>query len=217
MSESIDIRTLLNRLKTIRDALFEAERKYSPLIQQVQPHYVESARNLVHYLALRTFDLRDIQWQLSSLGLSSIGHSERYTLINLQNILFLLQMLDGKEKEEIQTEGTALSLDHPKSKKRLDQHTVQLFGPERFSGHTRVMVTLPSEAVDDYELILNLVQTGMSVARINCAHDGPEAWRQMIAHLERAKQETGTSCLLYMDLEGPKLRTGALPARISKK
>ena len=217
MHETIDVRSLIHQLNTIRNALSNAERKYTPLIRKVQPHYMESARNLVHYLALRTFDLRQIQWQLSSLGLSSIGHSERYTLINLQNILFLLQMLDGEDREDIQTAGAFFSLDHPKSKKQLDEQTVRLFGPERFSGHTRIMVTLPSEAKDDYELIRDLVQTGMAVARINCAHDSPDAWRQMIEHLDRARRETGSPCLLYMDLEGPKLRTGGLPNRITKK
>ena len=216
MHESIDVKSMIEQLSLIRQTMIQAEETHGQLIAGVQPHYRESARNLVHYLALRTFDLRDIQWKLSSLGLSSIGHSERYTLTNLQNILFLLFMLDG-QKQAIQKEGASFSIDFPKSKKKLEQHTLQLFGPERFSGHTRIMVTLPPEAANDYSLVKGLVQTGMAVARINCSHDEPEAWGRMIAHLERAKKELGISCLLYMDLEGPKLRTGPLPDRISRK
>jgi pyruvate kinase len=79
------------------------------------------------------------------------------------------------------------------------------------------MVTLPSEAADNYALVHDLVATGMRVARINCAHDEPQAWKRMIDHLAQAKRETGRPCLLYMDLEGPKLRTGPLPMRITKK
>ena len=78
------------------------------------------------------------------------------------------------------------------------------------------MVTLPSEAAGDYELIRNLVAGGMNAMRINCAHDGPEEWQGMIDHLRRAEVETGLSCSILMDLGGPKIRTGRLapgPAR----
>ena len=217
MYEPINVKPLIKQLNAIRKAMAHAETENDHLIREVQPHYRKSARNLLHYLALRTFDLRDIQWQLSSLGLSSIGHSERYTQINLQNILFLLRMLRGEKKSVIRKKGTTYSLDYPRSKKKLEQHTLSLFGPERFSGHTRIMVTLPSEAAEDYQLVKSLIETGMAVARINCAHDNPDNWRRMIVHLELARKETGVNCLLYMDLEGPKLRTGPLPDRVSKK
>jgi pyruvate kinase len=216
MQETIDVKPLIPQLETIRRAMLGAEADHAPLLRQVQPHYRESARNLLHYLALRTFDLRDIQWKLSSLGLSSIGHSERYSMINLQNILYLLRTLAGEENAG-NNDDLKFTLDLPKSKRQLDRHTVLLFGEERFPDQTRIMVTLPSEAAEDYTLVRDLVETGMSVARINCAHDGSEAWERMIAHLEQAKQETGNHCLLYMDLEGPKLRTGTMPNRITKK
>lgn len=214
MQETIDVKPLIEQLDAIRKTMLEAEAGYDYLVHQVQPHYRESARNLLHYLALRTFDLRDIQWKLSSLGLSSIGHSERYTLVNLQNILYLLRLLDGRDSPG---DTIPFSLHFPKSKRQLELHTLQLFGEERFPDQTRIMVTFPSEAAEDFLLVRGLVETGMNVARINCAHDGPEAWENMIAHLEQAKRETGKSCLLYMDLEGPKLRTGPLPNRITKK
>jgi pyruvate kinase len=50
----------------------------------------------------------------------------------------------------------------------------------------------------------------MDVARINCAHDGPTAWRAMADHVRQASRETGRSCLVAMDLAGPKLRTGPI-------
>jgi pyruvate kinase len=45
-------------------------------IERVAPDRRESARNLVHYVALRQHDLRDLQIRLSQLGLSSLSHSE---------------------------------------------------------------------------------------------------------------------------------------------
>jgi pyruvate kinase len=46
--------------------------------------------------------------------------------------------------------------------------------------------------------------------RINCAHDNPDAWGRMIAHVRRAEKEVKRRCRVLMDLSGPKLRTGPL-------
>ena len=44
--------------------------------------------------------------------------------------------------------------------------------------------------------------------RVNCAHDGPDAWSAMIEHLRRAERKHGRFCRVSFDLAGPKLRTG---------
>ena len=72
------------------------------------------------------------------------------------------------------------------------------------------MVTMPGEAADEPALIRDLVEAGMEVMRINCAHDNPKVWEQMVKHLRRAERETGKRCALSFDLAGPKLRTGAI-------
>ena len=77
-------------------------------------------------------------------------------------------------------------------------------------GCQRSLVTLPSEAATDPELIRALVERGMNLARINCAHDDPDAWRAMATHVRHASEVTGRSCLIAMDLAGPKLRTGPI-------
>jgi len=46
--------------------------------------------------------------------------------------------------------------------------------------------------------------------RINCAHDGADAWSGMIQNLRRAEKETNKRCKVAMDLAGPKLRTGSI-------
>lgn len=50
----------------------------------------------------------------------------------------------------------------------------------------------------------------MNSARINCAHDSPEVWAQMIEHIQRSNQASKKSCKVMMDLAGPKLRTGPM-------
>jgi pyruvate kinase len=50
----------------------------------------------------------------------------------------------------------------------------------------------------------------MDCARINCAHDDPDAWSAMIANLRSAEAAAGKTCRIMMDLAGPKLRTGPI-------
>ena len=52
----------------------------------------------------------------------------------------------------------------------------------------------------------------MDCARINLAHDGPEAWEAMAANVRQASERNGRPCRILMDLAGQKLRTGNLAA-----
>ncbi len=40
------------------------------------------------------------------------------------------------------------------------------------------MVTMPDEAIDDNEFIQDLINEGMNVARINCAHNTEDEWEK---------------------------------------
>jgi pyruvate kinase len=53
-----------------------------------------SARNLLHYLALRRHDLRGLQRQLEALGLSTLEGAESRTLENVEAVLGILRRLD---------------------------------------------------------------------------------------------------------------------------
>jgi pyruvate kinase len=72
------------------------------------------------------------------------------------------------------------------------------------------MVTMPKEAASDYDLVRDLLKSGMNVARINAAHEGPEEWLNMISNIHQASIELRRSCKILFDLEGPKLRTGQI-------
>jgi pyruvate kinase len=69
---------------------------------------------------------------------------------------------------------------------------------------------MPSEAATCYELVRDLVASGMNCMRTNCAHDGRDAWAAMIHNLRQAEHETGKPCKVEMDVAGPKLRTGPI-------
>src|ERR1039458_9042400 len=72
------------------------------------------------------------------------------------------------------------------------------------------MVTAPSEAASDYNLVRKLVASGMDCMRVNCSYDDRQAWISMAEHLRRANRELGKACRLSMDLAGPKLRVGPM-------
>jgi pyruvate kinase len=69
---------------------------------------------------------------------------------------------------------------------------------------------LPSEAAADAALVRALVQSGMDVARINCAHDDAAAWIAMAAHVRESAAVAGRPVRVLMDLGGPKIRTGPI-------
>jgi pyruvate kinase len=82
-----------------------------------------------------------------------------------------------------------------------------LFGPGKTDGIPGIMVTFDKKFANDYGKIKGLLQSGMTIARINCAHDNETVWATMIEHLRRASSVTKLPCQVYMDLAGPKIRT----------
>lgn len=204
---TLEVNQLLRQVKEIRAYALKCEAAFTEEIRDIHPFYQASAKNLLHYLALRTYDLATIQEQLSTLGLSSIGHSERYTLVNLNNVVRLLELISNSKSTQ---KENGFSMNYPKSKRRLGIHAKELFGDRPFGSRTRIMVTMPSEAAHDRKLISKLLDAGMNCARINCSHDTSEDWTKMIKHIKNISKKKGSNCLIHMDLAGPKLRTGTI-------
>jgi len=171
-------------------------------IAAVHPDHRADAANLLHYLALRQADVRHLQRRLGVRGLSSLGRCEPHVLATVQSVHAAL------EGRPLHLAGATLSFEEGRS--ALDRNTDTLLGPRPSGRVPRVMVTLPSEAADDYLLVRRLVARGMDVARINGAHDDPASWERMARHVRRAAAEVGRPCRVSMDLPGPKIRTGPL-------
>jgi len=182
------------------------EERSAESIVHIHPKFRASARNFLHYMALRRRDLRPLQTQLARLGLSSLGRSEAYVLATLDAVLGVLCKLTGQTGPAPVTPP----VDFDDGRRLLAQHTEDLLGPKPLERQVHIMVTMPTEAADDYVLVESLVKHGMNCMRINCAHDSPVEWVRMIDHLRRAEQATQRRCLLLMDLAGPKLRTGPM-------
>jgi len=167
-----------------------------------------SARNLAHYLALRRHDVRKLQSQLASLGLSSLGRTEGHVFDAFQTVHHVLSQLLSSEALLPLPAETAIGM--VEGAELLEKHTEALLGPPPPGRTVRIMVTMATEAATDYDLVRELVQSGMDCMRINCAHDNPGLWLGMIQNLQRARQETGRECRILMDIPGPKLRTGPI-------
>lgn len=194
-----DVDELLNQLS-------RAECTWSRRLADVASVHRASARNMVHYWSLRQRDLRDLQYRLSSYGLSSLGRSEPHVEATLVSVKSAIGAMLGEGLPNPFPAGSTAA----QGDDLLRIATQKLLGPDPEARVTRIMVTLPSAAATDPAMVRRLVERGMNVARINCAHDSAEAWRSMARHVREATAATGRSCVIAMDLAGPKIRTGPL-------
>jgi pyruvate kinase len=176
-------------------------------LDDVHASYRASARNLLHYLALRRRDLRPLQLRLTALGLSSLGRAESHVLANIDAVLDVLHRLAQRPAEGSRDPTI---VDFVEGQRLLAEHTEALLGPASPGRAVRIMVTMPTEAADDYRLVHELVRLGMNCMRINCAHDDAAIWSGMVENLRRAEKALDRRCRVVMDLAGPKLRTGPL-------
>jgi pyruvate kinase len=206
--EPLIVDQVLQELADIRAEMVAEPELLQSKIKEVHPCFRESARNLIHYLVLRRRDLRTMQARLASLGLSSLGRAESHALANVDAVLNVLRRLSNSSITK--DVASLVDVDFHRGHQLLTEHTESLLGPSSPGRNTRIMVTMPSEAGDDYTLIHGLLEAGMDCMRINCAHDDASTWGRMIEHLRRAEKALGRNCRVMMDLAGPKLRTGPL-------
>ncbi len=193
-----------------------AESELQTDIDRVPPEARESARNLVHYVALRQLELRDLQEQLQEHGLSSLGRSEGSvlnTLLDLQaRVTEALIARGARASEDLERIASrrARELDWPAIKDLLHQRTRELFGQKPEGRHIYIMVTAPSANEADVDWMRAMLQAGMNVLRVNTAHEDQASWSRVIDALAEARRDTGHECRVVMDLAGPKIRTGPI-------
>ncbi len=201
-------RRALDTLVALAAELRAAECELLPLLSQLPAEAQASAKNLVHYVALRRVDLRGLQNDLTQLGLSSLGRAEGDVLGAIDAVCRMLQR------------ALALpTLPGAPGRRRLSgalrKRARAMFGD---APPPAVMVTMPSSAAHDPAFIRALLESGMHVLRVNSAHEDEDALRAIVRHLRQAELDTGKRCMVVVDLAGPKLRTLALEpgARVLK-
>lgn len=92
----------------------------------------------------------------------------------------------------------------------LNNRNDALFSKSNTNYYTRIMPTLPPETEEDYELIKDLMSSGMNCTYINYAHDHESDWGHMPSFINKEKIETETECTTFMDLGGMKIHAGEL-------
>jgi pyruvate kinase len=205
-----------HQLARIEEHLRQIEAKFEPVLVGVHPEWVESARNLVHYAALRQHDLRELQLLLQQHGLSSLGRSESFVMASLLEVRMRVAealLARGKlEQAELArvAQPRADALSWQTAEFLLHAHTHDSFGAKPEGRHVYVMVTAPEAAEADRVWLARMLRAGMNVLRINTAHEGTTEWARILNSLRHARRETGLECRVLMDLAGPKIRTGRI-------
>lgn len=207
------LQKILVQIDQVIELIQEKDLEGYELEEMVSRTYKESVKNLMHYAAFRSFDARKMQKGLKQLGLTRLANSEGNILGSLFKLKLIVHNLMGMPPDL--AEDRILGIGD--GAKLLKKHTNKLFGKSKRSRRVRIMVTQPTEAAENYGLVLEMVKNGMDCARINCAHDSSEVWSAIIRNVRKAALECNTTVKVAMDLSGAKVRTGKIDLGYHKK
>lgn len=205
-----NVASVIEKLNALRSHLLAAEKWNASQLHLCDSKYLECATNLVHYMALRSLDIEQLNSHLASLGLSSLDNNNLDVLAHLNASINLLM-----NDQNAVTESWTNVYPKGKSTKKNDKGRVlsykeSLLGKLREGRSTHIMVTIGEEATLSETFITDILKAGTSVIRINCAHGDPSIWGEIIKRVRRTSQMLEMPCRVHMDLAGPKLRTGTL-------
>ena len=208
MSKNFDqeIDSIISQLEPIRLEVLQAEQHFREELDHVHLANLQSARNLTHYVSLRRHDIRELQEDLGRLALSSLGRLESHVTATLEALLALLYRIAGKEWHGRAIEETFAEFDSGSA--LLEKHTVESLGEAPTDRNVRIMVTMPSEAANNPNLVRDFLNRGMNIMRINCAHDSAEEWLRMVENLRAAQKETANLARLLSTSRVPNCERG---------
>lgn len=203
----MEIAHLETKLQELKEHIEHVENHTPTWLGNVNDAYVQSAQNLLRYLALRSWDIREIQAGLISFGISSLGTSPGFVKENISRSLGLLQLIQGKTP---QTDLRKACFGFENSAELLQTRTKQLFGSTRGAARTKIMVTMPEETANDVALVEQFLKAGMDAARINLSHGNYHMWDTMLNSIIEAGDRLSKAPAIFMDLPGPKIRVDSI-------
>ena len=207
-------RRLLDELKTLRDAMDHIEIEEQATLAAIAPRFQASAINLLHFIAFHRHNHPGLQMAMREAGLCSLGGCDGHLHASLSTVIGVLQKLEGLPAEPSNPSAAPSSLG---GQALMQAHGERLLGgqlgEESRTRTAAIMVTLPALAAEQADLITELVEAGMDIARINCGHDGPEVWEALVALVRSAAAAAAKNVRIAMDLAGPKIRVGALASQ----
>jgi pyruvate kinase len=116
---------LIAELSRLRCEMLSMENRFAHKTEALGATHHDSARNLLHYLALRRRDIRPLQDKLASYGLSSLGRAESRVLTNLDAVLKVVRHLAGHRSAPLELSDD----DFASGKSTLERNT-ELVGTE---------------------------------------------------------------------------------------
>lgn len=201
------LRSLTDRIDDLIAAVEHVGEDHAEALAKVHPTHRDGALNVLRYAELRTHDLRPLQAGLADFGATRLSTTEPAVLGRLRAAR---QALGAFNDEPRKYRYSEIADAFARADEILDEHADRLLGPALDETHSRIMVTLPTEAADDPEIVSGFIATGAELVRINAAHDDESVWLRMVDNVHRAAEEAGREVRIAVDLAGPKLRTGAI-------
>ncbi|WP_448854360.1 pyruvate kinase [Corynebacterium frankenforstense] len=201
------LRSLTDRIDDLIAAVERVGEDHAEALAKVHSTHRDGALNVLRYAELRTHDLRPLQAGLADFGATRLSTTEPAVLGRLRAAR---QALGAFNDEPRKYRYSEIADAFARADETLDAHADHLLGPAIDETHSRIMVTLPTEAADDPEIVSGFIATGAELVRINAAHDDESVWLRMVDNVHRAAEEVGREVRIAVDLAGPKLRTGAI-------
>jgi len=127
---------LLAELGKIHSGMSHLEAEFADRVKKAHPSQHHGARNLLHYLALRQRDVRQLQERLTALGLSSLGRTESHVMATIEAVMKILSYL-AQRPLPITTNGEPV-LGFSEGKALLEAHTEALLGPKPANRNVRI-------------------------------------------------------------------------------
>src|SRR5210317_2133431 len=90
------VNDLIQQVAALRASIMARAQRAEAQVPDLPPQRQQSAENLLHYLALRSQDIRPLQDRLTRLGLSSLGRLEPRVLAIIDAVLHNLYLLSGQ-------------------------------------------------------------------------------------------------------------------------
>ncbi|CAA0824670.1 Plastidial pyruvate kinase 4- chloroplastic [Striga hermonthica] len=211
--------SVLDKLKAVHLHFLAMEQWNSSRLKTCHQNYSASSTNLLHYLSLKSLDTEQINEELSVAGLLNLDtiHTHVFsslsaciqTLLSSRSDSLLRITIPSKDHpihEVLDTERLNLGMTSMIKKASFNQD--RLLGKLQGQKKAHIMVTIGQEVVDNDVQVADLINSGTTIFRINCAHGNPEIWSKMISTVRKSAGLLEKPCRVLMDLAGPKLRTG---------
>ncbi|KAG6383235.1 hypothetical protein SASPL_157018 [Salvia splendens] len=177
--------TMLDKLKTVHLHILAMEQWNASRLNMCHRNYSASAINVLHYLALKSLDTEQIKEELSSIGLMNLETINTHVLSSLVGCI---EMLINSRPEsllglQVSSEGFPVhqslvdknvDLGMTAMVKKASSNRDILLGKLPNQKMAHVMVTVGQEAAENDTDITDLVNSGATIFRINCAHGNPE-------------------------------------------